>query len=65
LISSAPVNFGDVGIDTAAVIPITLKNICKTKLTGKVNKAGLGGTPFSVTAGAGAFSLTHNQTAPN
>ena len=43
-------------------MPITLKNTGKTKLTGKVGKSGLGGTPFSVTAGAGAFSLTHNQT---
>jgi hypothetical protein len=63
LAPSGPIDFGGVGIDTSAVIPITLKNICKTKLVGKVNKAGLNGTPFSVTAGAGAFSLTHNQTA--
>ncbi len=46
----------------AATMPITLKNTGKTKLTGKVSKNGLGGTPFSLTAGAGAFSLAHNQT---
>ncbi|MFI5351748.1 MAG: choice-of-anchor D domain-containing protein [Candidatus Binatales bacterium] len=46
-------------MDTAAIIPITLKNGCKTKLTGKVDKSG---TPFSVMAGVGAFTLTHNQT---
>ena len=38
--SPAAGNFGEVGIDTTAIIPITLKNSCKTKLTGKVNKTG-------------------------
>src|SRR5208282_1960495 len=61
VMSSASVNFGDVGIDTAATISITIKNTCKTKLAGKVNGSGLNATPFSVAAGAGAFSLTHNQ----
>ena len=61
-ISSPSVNFGDVGIDTAATMSIKLKNTGKAKLTGKVEKSGLSDTPFSVTAGAGAFSLTHDQT---
>jgi centrosomal CEP192-like protein/HYDIN/CFA65/VesB family protein len=62
LISSSAADFGNVGIDTVATIPITLKNTGKTKLIGSVEKSGLSETPFSVTAGAGAFSLTHNQT---
>jgi hypothetical protein len=43
-------------------LSLTLENLGKVKLTGKVSKGGLTGTAFSVTAGTGAFTLAHNQT---
>jgi len=43
-------------------VKIKLENIGKAKLVGTVSNNGLAGTPFSIKAGAGAFSLGHNKT---
>jgi len=55
-------NFPNVGTDTSATVKIKLENIGKAKLVGTVSNNGLAGTPFSIKAGAGAFSLGHNKT---
>ncbi len=60
-ISTGTVDFNNVGIDTAAVAKITLKNTGKTKLHGSVKPSTTDETPFSLTAGRGAFHLAHNQ----
>ncbi len=56
------VNFQNVGIDTKAIETVKLTNTSDAKLTGSVSGSGLKGTPFSVTAGRGAF---HCRTEPH
>jgi len=61
LITPASVNFHNVGIDTNATAGVKLTNASGAKLAGSVSASGLKGTPFSVTAGLGAFHLAPNQ----
>ena len=61
LITPASVNFHNVGIDTNATASVKLTNTSDAKLAGSVSASGLKGTPFSVTAGLGAFHLAPNQ----
>jgi len=55
-------NFPNVGIGTSVTLAIKLKNTGTAKLSGSVSNGGLVGTPFSIKAGSGKFSLTHNKT---
>jgi hypothetical protein len=61
-ITPPSLDFPNVGTDTSATLEIKLKNTGKAKLTGSVSNGGLVGTPFSIKAGSGNFSLAHNAT---
>lgn len=59
-LSTRALNFGAIKGGKARKLSFTIKNTAQTTLYGDVNATALA-SPLSVTAGAGPFTLSHNQ----